>query len=84
MRRAINEVKNHAICFVVLTKSALKSRLQKTQTAKEGTCQIVKSPPIILYSDKPGVSSSSTIYCFGSRKSKSYAPKARQNSFIRL
>ena len=26
-----------------------KSRLQKTQTAKEGTCQIVKSLPISLY-----------------------------------
>jgi hypothetical protein len=41
----LKKIKNHATQLLVPGKIIVKkSRLQKTQTAKEGTCQIFKSP----------------------------------------
>ena len=47
MRRAFKEDKKS--CHQIVGFLTKKSRLQKKQTAKEGTCQIVKSLPISLY-----------------------------------
>lgn len=66
-----------------MTVNCTKKPSAKKQTAKEGTCQIVKSLPISLKQNNPCISLSKLarkkqaveIYCCGSKKSKSYALK---------